>query len=1195
MKRILDVCSRSFFRKLLLCIAVVFVLFTFFGFFVLPGVLLSKIQNGASGALHRETSIQELKVNPFTLSVTVKGLTITERNDPGKWIAAEEIFADFQLMSLFRMGPVLREIRVVSPYVNIVRNADGAYNFSDLLEEFAPKEGQKSGGLRFSLNNIQVIDGQVDFTDNVNNANHKVEKIQIAIPFISNSSYAANRYVQPSFSAVVNGDLVSMEGKTKLFHDSLETSFDIDITGLTLPKYLEYVPFRMEYEAPSALLDVKAVISFVQHNTGRPTIRIDGHVELRDVRIIGKDKSPMIFLPSVQADVSSMDIGGDEYRLASLAVREPEIDAVINEKKILNLMALIPENIKENSSAEKDAPVAASETSPGVIFSVDSFTLSGGKVRFTDISGRAPFKTVLSDIYVDVNDFSTASGKSSKAEVSVSTEAGETANVKAQFSVSPAVSAGTFSVGKLALSKYTPYYMDLAMFKAMRGTADIESGYEISQSPEGFQFSLNGLTLSVDSLRLRQNEEKEDFLDVPSFIVRDARIDSLTRELVVGEISTEKGRVWVRRMAGGEINALRLVPQIRDNAASPKDEKPWTATLNKASVSGYGVRFDDAAMSPPIEFAFDGVRFDAEGLSTVEKSQGKFSFAATFNRAGVISLSGASSLNPPTVSAMLNARNLSIGAAYPYFMEDVKIIITGGDASAEGMVRISVPRDAPIAAGYKGKASISNFASVDKEQGDPFLSFKALLLNGVDVSYPPANVLLEDITLSDFYSRIILHEDASLNLQGVVGTGGAKDNTAQTETTETASSDPSPTSAGKATVRINKLTFLDGRVDFSDRYIKPNYSANLVGLKGSIYGISSEENKRADVDLEGSLGHGAPLGIKGAINPLSDDLFLDLNVGFNGIDLSPLTPYSSRYAGYEIEKGKLTLNLSYHIENRKLEAQNKLFLDQFTFGDPVDSPDATNLPVKLAVSLLKDRNGEIHMELPVSGDLDNPQFSFWGILWQAVRNLLLKAASAPFSLIGSLLGGSGEQLSYLEFEPGSSEITQAGEEKITNISKILADRPALKLEIIGRADPDADMEALRHTILRRKVAAFKVKAQAAAGLPSPAPDNVIYQQGEYEKYLKMAYTEEKFSKPRNLVGMEKDLPAPEMENLMLSNIRATEDDLRQLALERAERVRDALVLGGEVEPERVFLVEPKAVSPQKKEDVKDSRVDFAIR
>ena len=293
-------------------------------------------------------------------------------------------------------------------------------------------------------------------------------------------------------------------------------------------------------------------------------------------------------------------------------------------------------------------------------------------------------------------------------------------------------------------------------------------------------------------------------------------------------------------------------------------------------------------------------------------------------------------------------------------------------------------------------------------------------------------------------------------------------------------------------------------------------------------------------------------------------------------------------------RGSSTLNLKYHIEKRKLDSENKVFLDQFTFGEAVDSPKATKLPVKFAVALLKDRKGEIHLDLPVTGSLNDPKFSIWGVVWKIIGNLLVKAATSPFALLGAVFGG-GEQLSYLEFDPGSFDIPAAAEAKLASLGKILQDRPGLKLEIEGHVDVEKDQEAMRQQSFRRKIAAQKLADLVKSGQPAPALDNVRVDAAEYPKYLARAYKAEKFPKPRNFIGMAKDLPVPEMEKLMLTHTRVTNDDLRQLAIARASDVRDRLVLSGKVDVGRVFLVEPKTLPPEKKEKLRDSRVDFRIK
>jgi hypothetical protein len=277
-----------------------------------------------------------------------------------------------------------------------------------------------------------------------------------------------------------------------------------------------------------------------------------------------------------------------------------------------------------------------------------------------------------------------------------------------------------------------------------------------------------------------------------------------------------------------------------------------------------------------------------------------------------------------------------------------------------------------------------------------------------------------------------------------------------------------------------------------------------------------------------------------------------------------------------------------------LHAENKLFLDQLTFGDKIDSPDATKLPVLLAVALLKNRRGEIDINLPISGSLDDPQFSVGGIIVRMFFNLVVKAVTSPFALLGSLFGG-GEDLGYLEFEPGYAVITSASEAKLKALAKALLDRPALKLDISGRLDPVADKEGVRQVQMEHKIKAQKLKATVKQGTDAGSVDEVVLTPDEYQKYLKLAYKEASFPKPRNMVGFAKDLPPQEMERLMVTNTQVTDDDMRLLAGQRAQVVKEWLINVGKVPPERMFIAAPKLDAGGIKDKGKASRVDFSLK
>jgi hypothetical protein len=419
----------------------------------------------------------------------------------------------------------------------------------------------------------------------------------------------------------------------------------------------------------------------------------------------------------------------------------------------------------------------------------------------------------------------------------------------------------------------------------------------------------------------------------------------------------------------------------------------------------------------------------------------------------------------------------------------------------------------------------------------------------------------------------------------------AQGRTAMT-TVAPAGGDPS---APRPVIRIGQIEVIRGNVNFTDNFIKPNYTANMTGLGGTVTTLASDATEPATMSLAGKIDDDAPVDISGRLNPLAPKLFLDIEGRTKGVDLPRLTPYSVKYAGYPIVKGKLSMEVSYKVENDRLNANNHLFLDQLTFGDKVESPTATKLPVLLAVSLLTNTRGEIDINLPISGTLNDPKFSVGGIIIQVIVNLLTKIVTAPFAALASAFGG-GEELGYVEFPAGSAALPAEQTKRVDTLAKALNDRPALKLDIIGRVDPGVDTEGTRKAKLDAKLRAAKVRQVVRAGGESVDPAKVSITEQERPALIAAVYDDEKIpDKPRNVIGFAKTIPAPEMEALIVKNLAVTPEDLRALANQRATIVRKRLETDGKVSRERLFLVEPKLTAEGIQDKGAKTRVDFSLK
>ena len=1171
--------SKVLFLWLAACVAA----FTLLGFFVLPPLARPFLEKEMSKALHRKVTIQGLAFNPYRLSVRGRNVSVQDRPGPEPLVSCGEIYVTFEASSLFKRALVIGEIKLTRPYARIVRFKDNSYNFSDLLEKKEPE----TPPIRFSINNIQLVDGSLDFLDEPEATQHRIRELRLSVPFLSNIPHYTNRYVQPHFSAKINGTPYAIEGKTKPFSDTHETYFDIAFTGFDLPRYLPYAPLKLAFKMPSGQLDAHVSLSFSEPVGRRPAVVLAGAISLKQIVISDMHDDAILKLPRLDLSIAAAEPLVKTFHLSEISLDAPEVALSRSKDGILNVESLFP-------APSTRGHEAGDEAAEPFQVQIDDLHLTGGRIGFQDSSRKTPFRTVLQPIEVKISHFDTARDAKSSIHVSLRSEAGEEIALEGEFGLAPLFAQGTFGLKFLALGKYAPYYRDRVLFDVLDGRLDLATHYQYRAGKDAPVLTLSGLAASLHNLRLRKEHEKDDFLSIPGAEVRDGEMDLEKREVRIGHVATDKGQVRVRRDKSGQMNVLDLLAPAATPAApaakvTKSAERDWVVTLKQFFADRYSVTLEDVQPQEPVTLLAANMKLRGENISTAKKTTGTASLSLSLNGKGTVSVAGAFGLDPMSASLTVNLKNIDIGPFQPYFTDRVRLTVTGGNISTSGKLRLSLDRNSKVQAGFAGETSVNGFASVDKRAAEDFLKWDSLALTGMNVAYNPTKVDIQGISLTHFYARVFIATDGTLNLSHILQ--GEEEGSQGAATQEHAAAD---TEMPASKTSIESITLQGGKIDFADRSIEPHYSASLTEIGGRVSGLSSDEGTAADVELMGKFNDYAPLEITGRVNPLRKDLLVDLKASFKDADLSPASPYAVKYTGNTIEKGKLSLDVKYHIVGRKLDSENHVTLDQFTFGDRVNSPDATKLPVRLAVALLKDRNGVIDLDLPVSGSLDDPHFSIGRVILKIIVNLLEKAAASPFALLGAVFG-HGEEMSHLEFDYGSSAVSSQGQQKLDTIAKALSGRPALKLELKGFVDAEKDKEALRQARFMGKLKAEKLRELVKKGEAPPSVDQIVIEPGEYEKYLKMAYRDEKFPKPRNILGFAKDLPVAEMEKLMLTHIVVTDDDLRSLASQRAAQVREILMKRGGIEGGRVFMVEPNALIPEKQGGLKASRVDFALR
>ncbi len=1194
-----------------------------------PPLIRSFVAEKIGEQIGRKVEFGDVSVNPLRLAAAVRNIAIYEPDQKTKMVSVGELRLNMSFTSLMRLAPVLDELTVDQPVINIAHVSDDRFNFSDIVDKFAAQPKQPDAKpTRFSLNNIRIMRGELHYDDRVRQSRHAVTDLNLALPFLSNLPYAADIFTEPSFRANIDGSPIFVDGEVLPFASSHKASIQLNLDGLELPRFMPFVPPSIKGRVASGLLDTRLHVEFEQQGSSQKVI-VSGTAGVRQMKLEEAGK------PVVQWNALNVALDRSEPLSRKIGIKDitfdaPEVWVDRAADGTLNLQKLIVAEQAVAQPPAAKAPAPAPKVEP-MVFNVDQFAVKGGSLHVRDAgrksAGGQPATVELSDIQATLTRFSTAGEAPAALVAAVTVKNGGLVKTEGQLRFAAQSMQGKLQIEGLKPQRFEPFYSDA--FTGHLGETEIHGdlNYQVGWPATGVQATLSDSSASLRNLQVSLPKQNAASVSAKEIAFTGLQFDLGKQSVSLDGIAVDGAKVAATRAADGKIDLAsmtRAQAPAAQQRAPAKSAQPWRFALGKLSLAQSEVAWNDSAVAAknsgrPASLRWSNINARVQNVSypLAPGAKAGWPVELTLNdaRKGSVTATGTILPEPFAADLKLDIRALDIAAFQPYAAEYINAAITGGALTANGRTTVKTEGDKPLRTSYVGNLKLANLRTVDKASGSSFVRLRALDISRIDAQLNtrknPVDVTLGDVALSDFYARVILNPDGRLNLANIrarpetESAGKSLTEAAPASVpaasvkvdskTVTAPVPVSPPDGPAPLIRVGRITLQKGNVNFSDFFVKPNYTTNLTGLTGSISKVAADDPTPANVEINGKVDGDAPINITGQVNPFAAQLFLDLTAQAKGIELTRLTPYAAKYAGYPITKGKLSVNVKYRIENGRLEASNNVFLDQLTFGERVDSPDATKLPVLLAVALLKNSRGEIDVNLPVSGSLSDPQFSIGGVIVRVIVNLLAKAVTSPFALIASAIGGgNGDELGYVEFAPGTAKLGDEQQKKLDTIAKALNDRPALKLDIVGRVDPDTDRNGAKREYMMRRVRAQKRQDLIAQG-GSASPEEVQVKPEEYAKYLERAYKEEKFKKPRNLIGLTKSLPVEEMETLIIENATVGDVELKALADRRASAVKSYLEEQGKIPNARLFLVAPKLTADGISDKGKPSRVDFSVQ
>lgn len=732
------------------------------------------------------------------------------------------------------------------------------------------------------------------------------------------------------------------------------------------------------------------------------------------------------------------------------------------------------------SDTPEEVPENTEESGEAIAISFDLIAINSGKVHFSDYSTTEKFELNLEPISLALEGFSTHHNEGGEYDLSISLN-DQAIKWNGQIGIAPFKSKGHLELTNISSETFWHYAKSASPYLLNQARISLAGDYDTAIEGEQTRLLIENTELRISDVIVSENSESDPLLSFNSLKVAPISFDLNTLSLDLGQIELDQANIFVERAEDASLNILRPLSAAKPDAkteSSSSAEASATAPENKSDfhwkIAGINIKetnvlWKDLALANPAQLSLNDIDIKLGSMSEDLSKAFPYELSFSYNDSITASeenapakkqrISGSLSPQPFTVKGSADISNIELASVQNYISESANISINQGRLSLNSEYDLAL-KDR-LSGKILSKLNVDDLGISDLVVNKPLSGFKQFSIDPISVLLPEnvnelIHIEIGTVTLDQPYGEVLIAEDGQLNLSHISKNvpepaANNEETVSAVDAVDTEEQEPEQT----LSMLLKLFELKQGKFTYTDASLSPAFTTQISDLSGTIEGISSDTEAKSKVAFSGNVDTQGKLKVNGTLNPLSKTPNTDLNVLINNVDLSMASPYSAKYAGYQIEKGKLDMHLNYQINDTKLKAKNQIILNQFNFGKSVKSPDATSMPLPLAIGILKDRNGKIDIDLPISGDLNDPSFKVTSVILNTFVNLITKVVTSPFSILGGLIEG-GDDISEVTFAANSPEINAEQRERILTLAKALKERPNLTLEIRGVADSNLD-------------------------------------------------------------------------------------------------------------------------------------------
>lgn len=1110
-------------KKWLLWAGGVLLAYTLIGFVIVPWYIKSTLTDYVNDNTSASLSIERLYLNPFTFYTKASKITLQDA-DGAEMVAVDELQLNLDVTGLFRKVLVISDFRLLQLKVNAVVDAEGNINLVQGLaisNGDSDKDAESSAGLDFLLALAAIENGQVSITDNSSQPQRQatVDAINLSLENITSIKQESGDY---NFSLLLGDDA------------SIKTSGDLVLNPLTV-----HGDFALDK------IGLAQVLTWVQEFV--PLLATDGLFSANgDYAVSVADDALAFRLENTAARLEAVSLQ-DTYTTLATSFDEFAIEdaAFDSESSSLKLGTAALQGLAAKTPAGDDYAALASLSLSDIELNVNELQLATGNLKLE--------KLVLlprpEGAVAELNSLSLQALAYTRADGVLLVDAIQLAETIARL---PIDTDGRLDLPPLPLTEQENAPIE-------NNEAEEEAGPSALQQLQVGNVAITGLDVMTQSSAAEA--VAENLLDLGEFQLRDINMDMNRAALNINEVTLQDTAVNLAINARQKLNVAQLfagTDATGEPSSTDTDEPettPFAYAIDKLNISGTSVGLNNNGLANAVQHQLTEINLDVQAISSADDQRATFALAANVGTAEKAQLTVNGSVVPSTRTAQADIKlsGLDLAPFNPYLQETTLLKLDEGKLGLSAAVEL-LPDETGIKV-TDGAITLGNVKLSNAASGVSLFATETIAVEKIGYESTPAKLAIGKVLATKPYVNIFIDEAGNLNLAQ------------QLKESEV---EPAPASADTAAqssplqFEVKSIELQEGRMDFSDQSLLPKFSTNINNLNGVATGLSSNVERFATLALTGNVNEFGSTTITGELQPFSIEQQTEIDMEFVNIDTSSLTPYTAKFAGRKIKSGRLSLTISYKVKDGKLDGNNNIVLKSLLLGDRVESPDAMDLPLDMAISLLEDSDGKIDLNVPISGDLDNPQFDIGSVIRKAVGNLVTGIVTSPFQFLGSLLGGDAKDLNIVEFQPGSARIMPAEAEKLTSLDTALESRPALALTITGRYAPGRDTTALARVKLREQVAASSEQPPGPINTSDPDIQDILDDLGderidpETRKQLQNDRKEQASAEDKQAATKAYyDALVEKLVNSYAALV--TESDLRNLATQRAEATRDYLV------------------------------------